>query len=85
MIQPPPGNSRATADDEVCRPRPVTGFTIPTTRPASGTSAFTSVDLPTPDCPIMTLIRPDSAVHSGAICSSVSGRRVTRQLTPSGS
>ena len=36
-------------DDEVCRPRPVTVLTTPTARLAAGTSALTSVDLPTPE------------------------------------
>ena len=85
MIQPPSGSARATAEDEVCRPRPVTAFTIPTARSASGTRVLTSVDLPTPDWPMSTLIRPASAARSGAICSPLSGRPVTRQVTPSGS
>ena len=38
-----------TADDDVCRPRPVTSLTTPVARAAPGTSALTSVDLPTPE------------------------------------
>ena len=49
MTQPPPGSSRAMADDDVCRPRPVTALTPPVARPAPGTSALTIVDLPTPE------------------------------------
>ena len=50
ITQPPPGRSSgsATADEEVCRPRPVTGLTVAHRPVRSGTSAFTSVDLPTP-------------------------------------
>ena len=50
MIQPSPSGQLAacSADVEVCRPRPVTALTMPTSRSASGTSALTSVDLPTP-------------------------------------
>ena len=36
MTQPPPGSSSAIADDEVCRPRPVTALTPPVARPAPG-------------------------------------------------
>ena len=77
MIQPPSGSGNATAEDDVCRPRPVTGLTVPVTRSASGTSALTSVDLPTPDCPMSTLMRPSNAVRSPPTCSSFSGGRVT--------
>ena len=66
MIQPPPGSGSATAEDEVCLPRPVTGLTVPTARSASGTSRLTSVDLPTPECPTSTLIRPASSPRSSA-------------------
>ena len=59
-IQPPPGRASISAVTEVCRPRPVTAFTTPTDRKASGTSALTSVDLPTPLCPSSTLVRPAS-------------------------
>ena len=54
-----PSGQRAacSADVEVCRPRPVTALTMPTSRSASGTSALTSVDLPTPLCPTSTLVR----------------------------
>ena len=54
ITHPPTGSSRAIADDEVCRPRPVTALTMPTSRFAAGTRAFTSVDLPTPLDPIST-------------------------------
>ena len=62
MIHPPPGSGSATAEDEVCRPRPVTGLTSPTARSASGIRALTSVDLPTPEWPTSTLIRPVSVL-----------------------
>ena len=42
------------------RPRPVTTFTCPVARIALGTSAFTSVDLPTPECPTKTVECPIS-------------------------
>ena len=84
MIQPPPGSGSATADEDVCRPRPVTGLTMPVTRSASGTSALTNVDLPTPDWPIITLIFPSRIACSPASCSAVSGRWVTWAATPSG-
>ena len=59
MIQPPgSGSGSISAEVEVCRPRPVTALTSPTARSASGTSALTSVDLPTPLCPTSTLVRP---------------------------
>src|SRR3954451_24728593 len=52
MIQPAgpssPGRANMIAEVEVCRPRPVTALTTPTSRPASGTSALTKVDFPTP-------------------------------------
>ncbi len=52
MIQPSSsGRASATADDEVCRPRPVTSLTTPVARSASGTSALTRVLLPTPEWP----------------------------------
>ena len=57
MTQPPSGSSSAIADDEVCRPRPVTALTPPVARPAPGTSALTRVDLPTPEWPTRTLTR----------------------------
>ena len=60
MIQPSSsGSARATADDEVCRPRPVTSLTTPVARRARGTRALTSVLLPTPEWPTSTLTRPD--------------------------
>jgi hypothetical protein len=43
------GSGRAITLVDVCRPRPVTTLTPPTARRASGTSALTSVDLPTPE------------------------------------
>ena len=52
------------ADVEVCRPRPVTALTMPTSRIASGTRALTSVDLPTPLEPSSTLTRPVSRSRS---------------------
>ena len=59
-----------------CRPRPVTAFTEPTARSASGTSALTSVDLPTPDWPTSTEVTPASDSTSGPSKTSVrSGRR----------
>ena len=64
MIQPSPPSGSATADDEVCRPRPVTGLTDPTARAASGSSALTRVDLPTPEWPTRTLIRSASSARS---------------------
>ena len=42
MTHPPSGSSRANAEDEVCRPRPVTALTPPVARPAPGTSALTA-------------------------------------------
>ena len=57
---------------------------MPVTRSASGTSALTSVDLPTPDWPIITLIFPSRASCSPASWSAVSGRWVTWAATPSG-
>ena len=47
--QPPAGSGRATADVDVCLPRPVTALTWPTMRAASGTSVLTKVDFPTPE------------------------------------
>ena len=50
MIQPSSsGSASATADDEVCRPRPVTSLTTPVARSARGTRALTRVVLPTPE------------------------------------
>jgi hypothetical protein len=83
MSHPSP-SGRATAEEEVCRPRPVTGFTEPTERAASGTSVFTSVDLPTPDCPMSTLIRPVSTFRTWDRVRGDSGRRVVSMGTPSG-
>src|SRR5215475_6481626 len=84
MIQPPSGSGRATAEEDVCRPRPVTGLTVPTARSASGITAFTRVDLPTPDWPMSTLIRPLSCWRSGASLAGVSGRPSTTWAMPSG-
>ena len=53
-----PGRRSATAEVEVCRPRPVTSLTTPIARWASGTSPLTRVDLPTPEWPTKTLTRP---------------------------
>ncbi len=49
MINPPEGTSYMIAEEDVWRPRPVTSFTTPVARIAVGTSALTSVDLPTPE------------------------------------
>jgi hypothetical protein len=43
------GNGIARADVEVCLPRPVTSFTSPVVREASGAKEFTKVDFPTPE------------------------------------
>ena len=85
MIQPwtpsSPGSGSMIADVEVCRPRPVTALTCPIARSASGTSALTSVDFPTPLWPISTLVRPErrsvSSVRSPPF-------RVTTHGTPRG-
>ena len=85
MSQPPPGSRNATADDEVWRPRPVTGLTVPTARSAAGISVFTSVDLPTPECPTRTLSSPASSPASGPGVTSPPGPRpVTTCRSPSG-
>ena len=53
-----PGSASMIAEVEVCRPRPVTALTMPDRRGRRpGTSALTSVDLPTPLCPTSTLVR----------------------------
>jgi len=83
MSHPSP-SGRATAEEEVCLPRPVTGFTEPTERAASGTSVFTNVDLPTPDCPMSTLIRPVSTFRTRDSVRGGSGRRVVSMGSPSG-
>ena len=49
---------------EVCRPRPVTPFTRPTARSASGDRALMRVDLPTPEWPTSTENSPLSASPS---------------------
>src|SRR5882757_1333194 len=59
------GSGMATADDEVCRPLP-TPESRPTARSASGTSALTSVDLPTPECPMNADSRPVSTARSSS-------------------
>ena len=80
-IQPPPGSASIQTLVDVCRPRPVTALTMPTSRAASGTSALTSVDLPTPLCPSRTLVRSSRrsriSVRSAPRC-------VTTYGTPSG-
>jgi len=43
------GNGMARAEVEVCLPLPVTSFTSPVVRNASGAKELTSVDLPTPE------------------------------------
>ena len=60
MIQPPP---RQPQRDRAGRgvPALADALTTPTARSASGTSALTSVDLPTPECPTSTDTRPPSA------------------------
>ena len=83
ISQPSPSGS-ATADDEVCRPRPVTGLTVPVDRAAAGTRVFTSVDLPTPDCPMSTLIRPVSTFRIRDSVRGGSGRRVVSMGRSSG-
>src|SRR5260370_7185372 len=75
MSHPSPSGI-ATTDDDVCRPRPVTGLTVPTERSASGTSVFISVDLPTPDGPMSTLIRPVSTDRTRDSVRGGSGRLV---------
>jgi hypothetical protein len=62
----------------------VTGLTVPTERAASGTSVFTSVDLPTPDCPMSTLTRPSSTFRTRDSVRGGSGRRVVSIGRPSG-
>ena len=86
MIQPSMprrsvGQASISADVDVWRPRPVTALTTPTSRCAVGISAFTSVDLPTPLCPIRTLVRPRSRSRSSLRSPP---RWVTTQGTPSG-
>ena len=83
ISQPSPSGS-ATTDDEVCRPRPVTGLTTPVERAASGMTVFTSVDLPTPDCPMSTLIRPVTAARTRDRVCAASGRLVVSIGRPSG-
>ena len=68
ISHPPPGSASATADDDVCRPRPVTTFTAPTARSASGIRALTSVDLPTPEWPTRTLSFPASSAAQLVEC-----------------
>ena len=74
-IQPPAGapaarsssvaiSRSAMEDEEVCRPRPVTAFTTPVARVDPGTRAFTMVDLPTPEWPTATVVRPSSTRRS---------------------
>ena len=45
---------------------------------------FTSVDLPTPDCPMSTLIRPVSRFRTRDSVRGDSGRRVVSMGRPSG-
>ena len=63
---------------DVCRPRPVTTLTCPVARCASGTRAFTSVDLPTPEWPTNTVECPTSAapIRSSGISSLRAGEDV---------
>ena len=83
-ISHPSPSGRATAEEDVCLPRPVTGLTEPTERAASGTTVFTNVDLPTPDCPMSTLIRPVSTFRTRVSVWAGSGRRVVIMDSPSG-
>ena len=78
ITQPPPGSGSATAEDEVCRPRPVAP-TAPMARSASGTSALTSVDFPTPEWPTRTDTRPASRSRNGVRSAP---RRVVTAGTP---
>ena len=82
-----PGTRSATAEVDVCRPRPVTSLTTPTARSASGTRALTSVDFPTPECPTSTDIRPASAARTSSSPSiaASSVRELTTTRTPMGS
>ena len=61
-----PGNRRAIADVEMCRPRPVTSLTSPMARFAPGINVLTRVDLPTPEWPTKTLRWPASACLNGS-------------------
>ncbi|MNI63415.1 hypothetical protein D3C73_1187830 [compost metagenome] len=66
MIQLPDGASSsfsAKAEDDVCRPRPVTALTPPVARSAP-VSALTMVDLPTPEWPSMTVTLPPRCERS---------------------
>ena len=49
------GSRRAMAEEEMCRPRPVTTLTSPIARSAPGIRALTRVDFPTPEWPTKTL------------------------------
>ena len=55
------GKGIARAEVDVCFPRPVTSFTSPVVREASGTSELTRVDFQTPECPRKTVVLSDSA------------------------
>ena len=79
-IQPLPMRSD-TVDEEVCRPRPVTSFTRPIARIASGTRAFTSVDLPTPEWPTATVVWPCSADVSAS--TGTASARLSNVVRPS--
>jgi len=59
-------NGWRTVSVVVCRPPPSAADTVPVRASACGTSAFKSVDLPMPDCPISTLRWPASATSSAA-------------------
>jgi hypothetical protein len=65
------GNGIARAEVEVCLPLPVTSFTAPVVRKASGAKELTSVDLPTPEWPKKTVLRPDNAALTSVIPSPV--------------
>ena len=72
ITHPPARSGSAIADVEVCRPLP-TPVTLPVARLASGTSAFTSVDLPTPECPIITDTDRSSRSRTASIPSTTRG------------
>jgi hypothetical protein len=84
MSHPSSPSGSATTDDEVCLPWPVTGLTTPVDRAAAGTSVFIKVDLPTPDGPMKTLIRPVTAARSLVSVRGGSGRLVVSIGRPSG-
>ncbi len=76
------GSASISAEVEVCRPRPVTALTCPIARSVPGTSALTSVDLPTPLWPTSTLTRPASRDRRSVEVAAAAGH--DRWGTPSG-